>query len=151
MVQDKDGFIWISTDVGVTRYDGKSFHNYTLADGLSDNYILAVKTDSKDRKWFLGYNGTVSYWLNGKIYNAESDTLLRNITSTNSFLDVFEDNENRLWFISLFENIILDKNKIIRVDSKVLNGSGIILNGKSCPIILTPNAPFFSKYVSETL
>lgn len=28
LLQDKDGFIWFGTDVGVSRFDGKRFHNF---------------------------------------------------------------------------------------------------------------------------
>ena len=28
--QDKKGFLWLGTDVGITRYDGVHFHNYDL-------------------------------------------------------------------------------------------------------------------------
>lgn len=30
--QDKSGFIWLGTDVGLSRYDGVHFHNYNLID-----------------------------------------------------------------------------------------------------------------------
>ena len=30
--QDKNGFIWLGTDVGISRYDGIHFHNYELID-----------------------------------------------------------------------------------------------------------------------
>ena len=30
--QDKNGFLWLGTDVGISRYDGVHFHNYELID-----------------------------------------------------------------------------------------------------------------------
>ena len=144
ILQDKDGFIWFGTDMGVTRFDGKKFHNYSLPDGLSDNYILKVKQDSKDRIWFLGFNGTVSYWLHGKIYNSDSDTLLKKIKSSNSFVDLFEDRKNRLWFSSLQGYVILDKIKITNIDH--IYYAGVVMNRKSGQIILSPTLPFFARY-----
>ena len=75
LIQDKVGFIWFGTKAGVTRFDGKRFQNFTVSDGLSDNDILVVRTDSKGRIWFLGFNGTVSYWFKGKIYNGSLEYL----------------------------------------------------------------------------
>lgn len=134
MIQDKDGFIWFGTDVGVTRFDGIKFRNFTIEDGLSDNFIVIVKSDSKGRVWFGGYNGTVSYWLNGKIYNATSDTLLRGITAEWCFVNIFEDHENNIWFISANEYLILKKNKIIRNDNTPDIGLHCVINSKSGPI-----------------
>ncbi|PSR56569.1 hypothetical protein AHMF7605_25265 [Adhaeribacter arboris] len=39
MVQDKVGFIWVATEDGLARYDGRTFKTFRLA---SDNYILSL-------------------------------------------------------------------------------------------------------------
>ncbi len=130
MIQDKDGFIWFGTDVGVTRFNGIKFQNFTLSDGLSDNNIVKVKSDSKGRVWFLGSNGTVSYWYNGKIFNSHSDTILKYITATTSFIDFFEDHQNRLWFLSGNEMLVLSKNKIKRFKRTSI----LVINSKFGPV-----------------
>ncbi|NQU54143.1 MAG: hypothetical protein HQ522_16570, partial [Bacteroidetes bacterium] len=147
MVQDRDGFLWFATDVGVARFDGINFQNYTISDGLSDNRIFNIKPDSKDRVWFMGSNGTVSYWLKGKIYNATSDTFLRNITSRTPFINCFEDNKNRLWFISGHENIILEKNQLKRFE----RWTDIFINSKSGPIVGRASSHSFSRYTGQEL
>ncbi len=151
LMQDKQGFIWNSSDAGVTRFDGNSFQNYSIAEGLSDNEILTIMQDSRGRIWFLGFNGTVSYMLNGTIYNEQTDTLLRHIKSLSCFIEMFEDRENRLWFIAQNEGLILNGNHIIKSkDSKVpgysfvsnlsngqyihsCTGNSIFRNGKTTP------------------
>lgn len=40
--QDKKGFLWFSTDNGITRYDGHDFVNYTAEDGLRSNFVFDV-------------------------------------------------------------------------------------------------------------
>jgi ligand-binding sensor domain-containing protein len=40
--QDKKGFIWFSTDNGITRYDGHEFKNFTAKDGLGSNFIFGA-------------------------------------------------------------------------------------------------------------
>jgi len=142
MIQDEDGFIWFGSDAGVTRFDGKTFKNFTVEDGLSDNFILVVKNDSKGRIWFLGMNGTVSYWYKGRIYNEKNDTILRQITSQNAFIDLYEDDENRLWFTAQYEYIILDKEKVRKLNIGQYSHSGIIYKGDNGLILLTSYESF---------
>jgi len=128
MIQDKDGFIWFGSDAGVTRFDGKSFINFTVEDGLSDNSVLVVKNDSKGRIWFLGLNGTVSYWYDGKIYNENNDTILKKITSPNPFIDLYEDDQNRLWFTAQYEYILVDQGKVRKIQAGEFSHIGVIFN-----------------------
>ena len=46
--QDKKGFLWLGTDVGVSRYDGVSFHNYELTERepLAVKRICEMEADS---------------------------------------------------------------------------------------------------------
>lgn len=50
-LQDKQGYIWIGTDAGLTRFDGYNFINYTRKDGLSNNDVVRLFQDSKERLW----------------------------------------------------------------------------------------------------
>ncbi|MDP2176454.1 MAG: histidine kinase [Bacteroidota bacterium] len=156
--QDKDGFIWFGTDVGVSRFDGKNFVNYTLADGLSDNEILLVEQDSKGRIWFLGFNGTVSYYFNSKIYNSETDTILNQIKSISSFVDIYEDKNKSIWFTTSNKFFILDTNNRVNeigLESiKHLGGSiieGIVFDSPSGQLIISANniKPLIVKYKNE--
>ncbi len=40
--QTRDGYLWFSTDNGLTRYDGQNFVNYTGNDGLGSNFIFSL-------------------------------------------------------------------------------------------------------------
>ena len=40
--QDEDGYLWIASDNGLSRFDGKNFQNYYAKDGLKDNMIISV-------------------------------------------------------------------------------------------------------------
>ncbi|MBT1706094.1 ligand-binding sensor domain-containing protein, partial [Chryseosolibacter indicus] len=47
IAQTKDGFLWFSTDNGLTRYDGATFENFTSKDGLGSNFIFGIaETDT---------------------------------------------------------------------------------------------------------
>lgn len=98
VLQDKQGFIWVGSDAGVSRYDGKVFENFTVDDGLSDNQILQIKQDRKGRIWFLTLNGKLCYFLNGRIFNAGNDSLLKKLDFDGAIISFLEDSKGRLWF-----------------------------------------------------
>nr|WP_226905067.1 two-component regulator propeller domain-containing protein [Pedobacter schmidteae] len=97
-LQDSKGYIWISTDAGVSRFDGKVFENFSIDDGLPDNQILQVKEDKSGKIWFLALNGQLSYFYNGKIYNQNNDKLLRLLKFNAVIVSFFEDSKGRIWF-----------------------------------------------------
>lgn len=53
--QDKDGFIWIGAENGLTRFDGKHFFSMTYSkdkpSGIASNTVRSVLEDSKGRVW----------------------------------------------------------------------------------------------------
>jgi ligand-binding sensor domain-containing protein len=108
IIQDKQGFMWMATEAGVSRFDGKKFTNYSLTDGLGENEILKVFQDSRGRIWFLGFNGTLSYYLNDRFYNSSTDTLLKKVPRNNSYIYFFEDKRHRLWFATGFGYVVID-------------------------------------------
>lgn len=40
--QDKKGFIWLGTDIGISRYDGRHFHNYNLIENVEPRAIERI-------------------------------------------------------------------------------------------------------------
>lgn len=97
-LQDSKGYIWIATDAGVSRFDGKVFENFSIDDGLPDNQILQLKEDKSGKIWFFALNGQLSYFLNGKIYNESNDKLLRLLKFNAVIVSFFEDSKGRIWF-----------------------------------------------------
>ncbi|MGV3613184.1 MAG: sensor histidine kinase [Fluviicola sp.] len=65
--QDRSGMLWILTDRGVVRYDGFQFHKYTVENGLCDNVNFRVHEDPHGGVWFIGFNGQLSVFKNGKM------------------------------------------------------------------------------------
>lgn len=63
--QDKYGFIWIGTNVGLLRFDGNTYdvyrHDDAIPGSLSDSRILGVLCDSKGRLWVATANGLNLY------------------------------------------------------------------------------------------
>lgn len=65
IVQDKQGYIWISSDNGVSRFDGYQFRNYGFKDGLKENVIFEMHLDTLGRLWMQAMGGNL-YYLDGE-------------------------------------------------------------------------------------
>lgn len=54
IIQDRDGFIWLATAAGLSRYDGLEFTTYTSGQKKTDlhgNYIVALLQDKSGQIW----------------------------------------------------------------------------------------------------
>lgn len=65
VMKDSKGFIWIGTDGGLCKYDGKNFEVYTKNNGLSGNKIWAIEEDKHGVLWIGTYDNGISTY-NGK-------------------------------------------------------------------------------------
>ncbi|MBK7690167.1 MAG: histidine kinase [Bacteroidetes bacterium] len=79
IVQDQKGFIWISTDNGVCRFDGKQFKRYSTSNGLPDNDILSIDVDQQGRIWLATFNRNLCYIFNNSIYTRNNDSNLKKL------------------------------------------------------------------------
>lgn len=53
---DNDGVVWAGTwGGGLARFDGKTWRNYTVADGLPGNHVFMLHLDSRGKLW-IGTN-----------------------------------------------------------------------------------------------
>ena len=93
VTQDKDGYMWISTDCGVIKYNGSSYKVFSTKDGLPSNDILKTLVDSKNRKWVSGYFSGLYYIENDSVKKIKKSDGVENLTFT------FE-NENIFYFKS---------------------------------------------------
>lgn len=98
VTQDKDGFIWIATETGLSRFDGSSFKNYTVRDGLPSNDINWLFVDSKNRIWMSPFKSEVCYFHRGRIHNKYNDDLLKKIVIGYEQKSIAEDSVGNLLF-----------------------------------------------------
>ncbi|MES2681237.1 MAG: two-component regulator propeller domain-containing protein [Bacteroidota bacterium] len=88
---DKDGNLWFSIiGEGVYRYDGKSFTNFTIKDGLCNNNIDAIIQD-KSGNILFGTNRGICKYDGNKFTNIP-------MTDTLSISCFLEDKDGNLWF-----------------------------------------------------
>jgi signal transduction histidine kinase len=92
-VEDNNGFLWIGTDNGVSRFDGKRFVNYTTKNGLPSNDVIQINKEKDGTIWVNCYQQPPSYFNeksncfvsfeNNKIVIENSKSLLAPINNPN--------------------------------------------------------------------
>jgi len=94
MAQDKAGNIWLGTDDGLTRYDGKYFSHYTTDQGLPHNLILSVCIDIDENLWIGSFGGGVTRYDGKSLYTfTDSSGLVNDVVNC-----IFEDSKGNIWF-----------------------------------------------------
>src|SRR4051812_3955550 len=68
MMQDAQGYLWFTTDMGVSRFNGYEFKNFSTENGLADNTIFGLTQDDKGRIWFRSFSDKLSYYENEKMH-----------------------------------------------------------------------------------
>jgi len=107
IVQDKAGFIWISTREGLARYDGRKFkifrHRVNDQKSLASNIIATLYLDGQDQLWIQYENGAMDV-LNAHtehLYHFSDDPVFRptfsNIKNINA---IVSPEKNMYWMIS---------------------------------------------------
>jgi ligand-binding sensor domain-containing protein/serine phosphatase RsbU (regulator of sigma subunit) len=61
LTQSKDGFLWVGTASGISRFDGYSFYNVPYPDSTTNRYPTAAIADKNGTLWFGCSDGSVFY------------------------------------------------------------------------------------------
>ena len=71
IAEDKKGNIWFGDrDAGIWKYDGKNLENYTIKDGLTNDFVLSIYEDKNSELWFGMTDGNI-YKFNGKTFKKQ--------------------------------------------------------------------------------
>ncbi|TAF32355.1 MAG: hypothetical protein EAZ57_08880 [Cytophagales bacterium] len=103
LAQDKTGYIWIGTELGLVRFDGKNTKQYVLYKtdtvGHPKNAVSSLFVDSKQRLW-VGTYGSGAYLFNPEtstfknLYGKRGDSTTLN---SNLVFGFTEDLDNNIW------------------------------------------------------
>ncbi len=122
--QDKDGFLWIATETGVSRFDGATFKNFTVKDGLPGNDVNSMHQDQKGRLWMAPFARGFCYYYQGRIYNSDNDSLARCVSGTAESRGLAEDAQGNMLFATQREVTYADKHNHCTRYSRSYNGPG---------------------------
>lgn len=96
LIEDRAGNLWIGTESGVNRYDGKTFTDVTMKNGLCGSFVNCVFEDRTGNLWFgtNGY-GVCRYDPRSNEYThfTKDDGL-----GSDAVQCIYEDKAGKLWF-----------------------------------------------------
>ncbi|UYQ95011.1 hypothetical protein MKQ68_07875 [Chitinophaga horti] len=132
--EDKAGIIWLGTGGGVSRYDGKSFRNFTTRDGLTNNDVHAIVQDETGKIWF-GTRGDITIY-DGKTFTTLTDKdgkTFRNVWA------MIKDKKDNIWFgadgLGRY-----DGSAFTQIDQM---GAGVIIQDKKGNVLTSIGGPIF--------
>lgn len=167
--KDSKGLIWIGTQSGLVRYDGKNFFVFDESTGFAASEIWSIIEDGYGNLWFSTYGkGVVKY--NGKSFtsynalNGLAGNKVRRMFYAKKMNRIFIGTENGLSIYDgfSFQNIsrVPSKNATIVMDIEAWNDSIYVTNHFSRIAVLTikNNKPYrlenrykighFTKFIS---
>ncbi|HSH66181.1 MAG TPA: two-component regulator propeller domain-containing protein, partial [Bacteroidia bacterium] len=145
--QDSKGFIWVCTDAGLHRYNGKTLTTYTTEEGIPENVVLRAYEDKKGRIWFSTLSGYFFYYQDNEFHSITANKFLKKYFRSQS-PDAFFIGENDTLFcgpksiqgilkiapqnnytkIIMFRNCIPSANRIL-INNKLNPGETIMGSG----------------------
>jgi ligand-binding sensor domain-containing protein len=83
-LEDNHGFLWVATNAGLARFDGKRFQIYTKRDGLPDDEVLSVAKEKNGTIWVNCFKQEPAYFdeVQNRFVRALDKKISSSITST---------------------------------------------------------------------
>ncbi|MCU7613884.1 histidine kinase [Chryseobacterium sp. GMJ5] len=92
MNEDKNGFIWIGSDNGLFRFDGKEFRQYNKKEGLKNIDILSCEPLSGGEVFIMPFLNDFAYLKNNVVINSDINRELKKIRfEHNPFINTYQD------------------------------------------------------------
>lgn len=91
---DSRGFLWISGNTGITKFDGRHFITYGVAEGLADNEVFDIAEDKKGNIWVTTLRGILGYITTEGFIHSFTPKVFGDTVFVNCFK---HDSQNRLW------------------------------------------------------
>lgn len=106
-LQDKEGNFWFgTTQNGLYKYDGKSFNQFTVKDGLDCNKIYCLLEDNDGKIWVGTEEGLCFY--DGKAFSKIQIPLPKNLPPNKSpyyqthwVYSMLQAKNGKLWFVTI--------------------------------------------------
>ncbi|HEV2210361.1 MAG TPA: two-component regulator propeller domain-containing protein [Verrucomicrobiae bacterium] len=93
LAQTRDGYIWVGSEQGVSRFDGMNFFSLGLQEGFQGGPIRVLFGDSRGALWIGSGGSGLSCWQAGKLRKFTT----RDGLPSDTISALAEDGRERLW------------------------------------------------------
>ncbi|MCX6296102.1 MAG: triple tyrosine motif-containing protein, partial [Bacteroidetes bacterium] len=120
--QDREGTIWIGTDIGLNQYRGERFQIYDEGDQIINNLVWTTLCDKDGNIWLGTNEGVSKITFSYSAINKKENHTIHNYStkdglSSNVILSSFEDKEGNIWFGTGFGGVCKFNNSTNRFES----------------------------------
>jgi len=98
MTEDRQGYLWIATNDGLARFDGRSYRIWRAEDGLRDNQIWTVLADARNRMWIGTENAGLVRLSADRQHIDVFDRSTQPLMASNTVWSVATTGDGALWF-----------------------------------------------------
>jgi two-component sensor histidine kinase len=122
ITRQNNGYLWFSTNKGLSRFNGINFKNFSTFDNLPDNDVLNTTEDGDGRLWLSTFGGYLCYFKNDTFHTAKNtpwlalpfnSPILRNCSQKEGMTNVIFSDQTK------FVNIHHEKLRVIPIKSSV--------------------------------
>ncbi|WP_142454925.1 two-component regulator propeller domain-containing protein [Gracilimonas mengyeensis] len=103
VVEDQEGYIWMSSYYGLIRYDGIDIKTYTTEDGLRNNLVYHLYAGDDDRIWLSTEEAGVGYFYEDSVYYPKEFSFLDSLTVT--YISQAENGD--FWFSTFSQGVFI--------------------------------------------
>lgn len=93
VAQTLDGYIWVGTDEGVSRFDGVNFFSLGPQEGFAGGPVQILYGDTRGALWIGSVNAGLSCWRGGRLWKFTTSDGLPSMSIT----ALAEDRVGRIW------------------------------------------------------
>ena len=100
IMEDISGNLWLGSQLGVIKYDGKTYTRFTTKEGLFEGYINSIIEDKSRNLWIATQSCAIKY--DGKTF---ANYTSKEGLSSNYVTAILEDDIGNLWFATYGEGV----------------------------------------------
>ncbi len=152
LLLDRSGNLWIATQDGLSRFEGRSFHTFTTEDGLLSQYIHCLFEDRQGHIWIGTDNGVVHY--DGQLFQTIKSPHIGPVCQ------ILEDRDGTFWFGTILGSLIRYRLRHIQPQIRLLqvithrayeSPKEVVLTSADQPVIFEYKGLSFSTHPQDML